>query len=803
MAFPVTLNGTTYTLSDFEGLNYVDGFPDALEDFVTEAGTKVTAAEAAQTAAETAQAAAEAALDSFDDRFLGSKSTDPTLDNDGNALTDGALYFDTTNNVMKVYDLGNTEWKQTTPTSAQQSNIDSVATNETNINTVAAADSNISTVVTNISNINTVAAADANITTVAGANANISTVASADANIATVATNISDVNSFAETYRIASSAPTSSLDEGDLYYNTTSDKVQVYNGSSWQDVAPTATSITVSQISDLTANAGELNVLDGVPGTLTATEIGYLDGVTSSIQTQIDTVAAEAGNSSVDLAITETIAAGDAMQLNSDGSIDKVLEQIVATTQNVSLSVADYSSGALSNPGKKVLKFVPDDPSRFVAIYRDDGNNGYPTAVAGSISGTTITLGTPTIIRSSNTSYDGIDFDFDPNDTTSLTVIYYNAGGDTNDITEITLSGTAITASGSYTSFSDYSRNEGCCIKFVPGSANPGYFVISGKYSFISGVGSDRRSTRVGVLSNGSYTLGAEYEFDTTTDNALNDNIAFLPSDSSKFVLAYQDTSNDYVKLAVLSINFSAKTLSAGTPLIAEDDSGNTYPGRSGSVICAIDPTSNHVLLSVVNIDFDLLCAGFSISGTTLTQVANATDIDTTRNSSRMGLGIDKSYGSGKMVLCYSHNSPTDTIRTSIVKYTSSTGAFAIQNSVNSTYTYDNNYHTADVSQDGSGIFLSFYKSGSEGHLNLGRLGVDVTTSNLDTAKLHGIAQEAGVNGNSISVAFAGIDETQTGMTPGSSIYIQGDGSLGTTSTDAKKIGRAITATKLIMDGSQ
>lgn len=38
----------------------------------------------------------------------------------------------------------------------------------------------------------------------------------------------------------------------------------------------------------VTASAAELNVLDGVPAGLTATEIGYLDGVTSSIQTQID-----------------------------------------------------------------------------------------------------------------------------------------------------------------------------------------------------------------------------------------------------------------------------------------------------------------------------------------------------------------------------------------------------------------------------------------------------------------------------------------------------------------------------------
>jgi hypothetical protein len=65
--------------------------------------------------------------------------------------------------------------------------------------------------------------------------------------------------------------------------------MKVYNGSAWQDVAPVATSLTVSQISDLTASATELNVLDGIPGTLTAVELGYVDGVTSAIQTQLDT----------------------------------------------------------------------------------------------------------------------------------------------------------------------------------------------------------------------------------------------------------------------------------------------------------------------------------------------------------------------------------------------------------------------------------------------------------------------------------------------------------------------------------
>jgi hypothetical protein len=42
-------------------------------------------------------------LDNFDDRYLGAKTSDPSLDNDGNALAIGALYFNTTDGVMKVY----------------------------------------------------------------------------------------------------------------------------------------------------------------------------------------------------------------------------------------------------------------------------------------------------------------------------------------------------------------------------------------------------------------------------------------------------------------------------------------------------------------------------------------------------------------------------------------------------------------------------------------------------------------------------------------------------------------------------
>jgi len=72
----------------------------------TQAGIATTQAGIATTQAANAlisATAAEAAYDSFDDRYLGAKTSDPTVDNDGNALITGAMYFNSTSSIMKVY----------------------------------------------------------------------------------------------------------------------------------------------------------------------------------------------------------------------------------------------------------------------------------------------------------------------------------------------------------------------------------------------------------------------------------------------------------------------------------------------------------------------------------------------------------------------------------------------------------------------------------------------------------------------------------------------------------------------------
>jgi len=93
---------------------YVDD-ADAATVAASAANAVSTAADVVTTNANVALTNADvvtvaAYVDSFDDRYLGSKASDPALDNDGNALLDGALYFNTTANNMRVYDLGTTSW---------------------------------------------------------------------------------------------------------------------------------------------------------------------------------------------------------------------------------------------------------------------------------------------------------------------------------------------------------------------------------------------------------------------------------------------------------------------------------------------------------------------------------------------------------------------------------------------------------------------------------------------------------------------------------------------------------------------
>lgn len=87
------------------------GLHAATKTYVDAVGTAVAADAAAAAASATAAAAS---YDSFDDRYLGAKSSAPSVDNDGNALVAGALYWNTTAGAMQVWDAVGSAWENIT-----------------------------------------------------------------------------------------------------------------------------------------------------------------------------------------------------------------------------------------------------------------------------------------------------------------------------------------------------------------------------------------------------------------------------------------------------------------------------------------------------------------------------------------------------------------------------------------------------------------------------------------------------------------------------------------------------------------
>ena len=412
----------------------------------TAAETAKTGAETAKTAAETAQTAAETALDSFDDRYLGAKSTDPTVDNDGDALIDGALYFDTTNNVLKVYDLGNTAWNRTTPTSSDQTKINTVSGISANVTTVAGVSADVTTVAGVSSNVTTVAGISANVTTVAGVSGDVTTVAGIDsdvtsvsgvsadvttvagisanvttvaglssdvttvagvsgdvtsvagissdvssvgavsANVTTVANNLTDVNNFANRYQISASTP-SSPTEGMLWYDSTNDVMKVYNGNAFQNAGSSINGTSSRNVYTATAAQTDFSA---------TYDIGFVDVYLNGIKLkETDDFTATDGTT---VTLTSGAAAGDIVDIVGYGTFELADAYTKADadarylqTASLTASVAELNYNDITTLGlTEASKVVTADANGVVSF--DNGTIDESTTITSSSGTLTLNL---------------------------------------------------------------------------------------------------------------------------------------------------------------------------------------------------------------------------------------------------------------------------------------------------------------------------------------------------------------------------------------------------------------------------
>ena len=370
----------------------------------TQADTAKTAAETAKTAAETAKTAAETALDTFDDRYLGVKSSDPSVDNDGDALLDGALYFNTTDNVTKVYDSGNSAWVLLKISDANQAKINTVEASIANVNTVGGAIANVNAVAANATNINNVAGNSSNINTVANNNTNVNTVAGNNANVSTVATDITSVNTVAaeinnnnlQTVASNINAVTTAADD---LNEATSEIDTVANAITNVDTVGT----NISNVNTVAGISSDVTTVSGNNSNVTAVA-NNSSNINSAVSNASNINAAVANQTNINAAVGNatdisavagnnsniTAVAGNATNINAVKNNETNINAVNANKTNIDAVAGNNSNVTAVANNQSNINAVAADASDIGIVAADGTHIGL---VAGSIGNVNTTAG--------------------------------------------------------------------------------------------------------------------------------------------------------------------------------------------------------------------------------------------------------------------------------------------------------------------------------------------------------------------------------------------------------------------------
>ena len=151
-----------------------------------------------------------------------------------------------------------------------------------------------------------------------GTSANVtamSNVSGSIANVNTVASNVAGVNSFAERYRIASSAPSSSLNVGDLYFDTGTNTLKVYKSSGWADAGSSVNGTSARFHYDISGTPTTVTGSDANSNTL-AYDAGFLDVYVNGVRMSPADITTTSGSSVV---FASALADGDEVDIVTFG----------------------------------------------------------------------------------------------------------------------------------------------------------------------------------------------------------------------------------------------------------------------------------------------------------------------------------------------------------------------------------------------------------------------------------------------------------------------------------------------------
>lgn len=476
-----------------------------------------------------------------------------------------------------------------------------------------------------------------------------------------------------------------------------------------------------------------------------------------------DLLPAGAGGKQVSFVASGTIGNGVTVVLKTDGTVEAVAETAIPES---------IGSETVYEAGNSLINSVAFDSSnnKIVIAYRDSSNGSYGTSVVGTVSGTSISFGTPVIFNSVSSDYTRVVFD---SNASKVVIAYRGAVGRGKAIVG-TVSGTSI-------SFGTEAQFESGSTEKVDIAFNS----LANKVviSYADAGNSEYGKAIVGTVSGTSISFGSETTFNSAVTQETK--IAY-DSNADKVVIAYKNQGNFSYGTAIVG-TVSGTSISFGTPVVY-------LSATVQSISIVYDSNAQKVVIAYsdgTNGDYYGRAIVGTVSGTSISFGTQATIQSSV--TSETSLSFDSN--ANKVVVSYVEGSPTyaGSLRVGTVSGTSI--SFGSEISFNAATT-DNIASTFDSTSNK--VVIAYRDSGNSNY------GTSVVFQNASTSTNYtdfiGISDAAISDTASGSVTIkGGISTNVTGLTPNSTYYVQSDGTLSTTASDVLA-GKALSSTSINLD---
>ena len=460
-----------------------------------------------------------------------------------------------------------------------------------------------------------------------------------------------------------------------------------------------------------------------------------------------------------------SIATGQTVILQSDGTV-KIASQSASTTQ-ISGTANLFSSTSTN----AVAACYDSVNKKIVVVLAYAANiNGF----VGTISGTTITFGTPVVYTNSYT-VEYLVAVFDPVRAKFLVLHYSSSFGYTQGLVG-TVSGTTITFGATW------SDNQG-----IPNQAC--YDTASGNILVtVYGITDAKPYCFVASVGVSSLTFGTAVALNANASGIYWQACSYDSNNSKSLVFYSVDNGLGGYTLIGRTATVSGLTVTLGTP-----SNINTNGGKYLSAV--YDPINQKSLLTYAEIGNNLCCNVITASGSTISVGSRVTIVSG-------GLVNQWAWSTVDPVSGY----------ISIIwnQYTSSTGIFTVVGFISgTTFTFGSSVRqaTAQTSVGLSAVYDENTKRVANIYANASNFTSALITNfyatNLTGTNFLGFSSASYTNGQTATInVISSKDNNQTSLTPGSGYYVQNDGTLGTTA-DSPSVyaGLALTSTQILVKG--